>query len=138
AGQSRAPARGSARCYQCAQREPRSPPTTGTTTGEQAARQEVVGGPSCGNQTRHCKGEGGEGITNVMKIVSMEFISDSEIPLRPIRRKWVFEPEEGVIDADGAVLCPTCRCCSLKQVPKLFPDLFGRPKEALVWVCSIG
>jgi len=75
---------------------------------------------------------------NGMKIVSIEFISDSEIPLRPIHRKWVFELEEGVIDADGVVLCPTCRCCSLKQVPKLFPDLFGRPKEALVWVCSSG
>src|SRR5439155_21798007 len=84
AGQSRSPSRGSARCYQCTQRGPRSPPTTGdTTTGEQAARQEVVGGPSCGNQTRHCKGEGGEGITNVMKITSMEFISDSRDSASP-------------------------------------------------------
>jgi len=57
-----------------------------------------------------------------MKIVSMRVISDSEIPLRPIHRKWIFEPEEGVIDADGAVLFPTCRCCSLKQVPKLFQE----------------
>ena len=75
---------------------------------------------------------------NVMKIESIRVISVSEVPLRPIHRKWVFELEEGVIDADGAVLCPTCRCCSLKQVPKLFPDLFGRPKEVLVWVCSSG
>jgi len=73
-----------------------------------------------------------------MKIVSMRFIPDSEIPLRPIHRKWIFEPEEGVIDTDGALLCPTCRCCSLKQVPKLFPNIFGRPKEVLVWVCSRG
>ena len=46
---------------------------------------------------------------NVMKIVSIELICDSEVPLRSIHRKWVFEPEERVIDADGAVLCPTCR-----------------------------
>jgi hypothetical protein len=73
-----------------------------------------------------------------MKILSISYIDNSEIPLRPINRKSVFEPEEGVIDADGTVLCPTCRCCSLKQVPKLFPDIFGRPKEVLVWVCPTG
>ena len=74
----------------------------------------------------------------MMKIVSIELISDVEIPLRPIHRKWICEPEEGVIDADGTVLCPTCRCCSLKLVPKLFPDLLGRPTEVLVWVCPTG
>ena len=74
----------------------------------------------------------------MMKITSIRVISDSEVLLRPIRRKWVFEPEEGVIDADGAVLCPTCGCCSLKQVLKLFPDVFGRPREVHVWVCSSG
>ncbi len=73
-----------------------------------------------------------------MKIASIEFIPDSEIPLRPTHRNWIFELEEGVIDTDGAVLCPTCLCCSLKQVQKFFPDLFGRPKEVLVWVCSSG
>ena len=76
--------------------------------------------------------------SSVMKIVSIRVISDSEVPLRPIHRKWVFELEEGVIDADGTLLCPTCRCCSLKQVPKLFPDLLGRPTEVLVWVCPTG
>jgi len=73
-----------------------------------------------------------------MKIVSIRLIPISEIPLRPINRTWVFEPEEGVIDTDGDLLCPTYRCCILKQVPKLFPDLIGRPKEVLVWVCSSG
>src|SRR6266513_6370908 len=51
---------------------------------------------------------------------------------------WIFEPEEAVIDTDGAVLYPTCRCCSLKQVPELFSDVFCRPKGVLVWVCSSG
>lgn len=72
-----------------------------------------------------------------MRITSIDFIPDSEIPLRPITRNWIFEPEEGVID-EGDVLCPTCRCCSLKQMPKFFPDLFGTPREVLVWVCSSG
>jgi hypothetical protein len=72
--------------------------------------------------------------------MKIEFIGPSEVPLRtPVsRRNWVFDPEEGVIDQEGAVLCPTCQCCSLKQVPKVFPDIFGRPKEVLVWVCSSG
>ena len=75
----------------------------------------------------------------MLKITSIRYIDNSEIPLlRPIRRTWIFEPEEGVIDTDGTLLCPTCRCCSLKQVPKLFPNLFGRPREVLVWVCSRG
>ena len=74
-----------------------------------------------------------------MKITSIRYIDNSEIPLlRPIRRTWVFEPEEGVIGADGDVLCPTCGCCTLKQVPRLFSDIFGRPKEVLVWVCPSG
>ena len=71
----------------------------------------------------------------MMKVTSIELISRSEIPLRPIHRKWVFEPEECVIGADGDLLCPTCCCCSVKQVPKLFP---GRLKEILVLVCSSG
>ncbi len=73
-----------------------------------------------------------------MKITSISFIPDSEVPLRNFPPQWVFEPEEGVIDEDGAVLCPTCRCCSLKQVSRFFPDLFGKPKEVSVWVCSSG
>jgi|SRR5882762_7872997 len=73
-----------------------------------------------------------------MKIVSIRLISTSEIPLPPIRRTWIFEPEEGVIDVDGTLLCPTCRCCSLKQVPKFFPDFLGRPREVLVLVCVPG
>jgi hypothetical protein len=74
-----------------------------------------------------------------MKITSIRYIDNSEIPLlRPIRRTWVFEPEEGVIGADSDVLCPTCGWCTLKQVPKLFPDLLGRPTEVLVLVCPSG
>jgi len=73
-----------------------------------------------------------------MKITSMRVISGSEIPLRNFPPQWVFEPEEGVIDTDGTVLCPTCRCCSLKQVPELFSDIFGRPREVLVLVCVPG
>ncbi len=73
-----------------------------------------------------------------MKITSISVIPDSEVPLRNFPAQWVFELEDGVIGEDGAVLCPTCRCCSLKQVPKSFPDLFGRPRELSVWVCSSG
>src|SRR6266436_10279151 len=75
---------------------------------------------------------------NKMKITSISVIPDSEVPLRNFPAQWVFELEDGVIGEDGAVLCPTCRCCSLKQVPKSFPDLFGRPRELSVWVCSSG
>ena len=75
----------------------------------------------------------------MLKITSIRYIDNSEIPLlRPIRRTWIFEPEEGVIDTDGTLLCPTCRCCSLKRVPKLFPDLLGRPTEVLLLVCPSG
>ena len=75
---------------------------------------------------------------NVMKIESIRVMSDSEIPLRNFPPQWVFEPEEGVIDVDGNLLCPTCPCCSLKQVSKEFRDLFGSPREKLVLVCSSG
>jgi len=75
---------------------------------------------------------------NVMKIESIRVMSDSEIPLRNFPPQWVFEPEEGVIDTDGNLLCPTCRCCSLKQVPQSFRNLFGRSREVLVLVCSRG
>src|SRR2546427_3539708 len=73
-----------------------------------------------------------------MKITSMRVISGSEIQLRNFPPQWVFEQEEGIIDTDGALLCPTCGCCTLKQVPELFLNLFGRPREVLVWVCSRG
>jgi hypothetical protein len=48
---------------------------------------------------------------NVMKIESIKVISLSEVPLRPIHRKWVFEQEEGVIDTEAqmAVNGPTNR-----------------------------
>src|SRR5229473_5657270 len=38
--------------------------------------------------------------------------------------EWFFELEEGFVDQDGAVLCPVCLCCSLKQVPRFIPSLF--------------
>jgi len=73
-----------------------------------------------------------------MKITSMRAISGSEIQLRNFPPQWVFEQEEGVIGADGDLLCPTCGCCSLKQVPELFLNIFGRPREVLVLVCVPG
>jgi len=75
---------------------------------------------------------------NVMKITSIRIISDSEISLRNFPPQWVFEPEEGVIDTDGGLLCPTCRCCSLIKSRNSFQNLFGRPREELVLVCSSG
>jgi hypothetical protein len=70
------------------------------------------------------------------------------ISITPV--EWFFELEEGFIDPDGAVMCPVCHCCSLKQVPKSFPDVFTQAamidrgeewkpaEEDLVWVCSGG
>lgn len=68
-----------------------------------------------------------------------------------IGRDVFFELEDGLIDeANEAVLCPICRCCSLKQVPKSVPSLMTRaamldqgeewtPKpEDMGWVCTGG
>lgn len=61
-----------------------------------------------------------------------------------------FQLDDGVIDQDGAVLCPVCGCCSLKRGPKFTPSLMTQvemisrgeewtPKEEdLVWKCSGG
>jgi hypothetical protein len=59
-------------------------------------------------------------------------------------------PNDGFVGEGGAVFCPVCRCCTLKQIPKFNPSIFTQAEiisrgeewtpaeEDLAWACSGG